>query len=170
MTRFFNLRRVAPLPAGAFVALWAFVMLAPPGAQAGCSHLVTSRTKPARLSSVVDAMIATPDGGVSNLAEPLSVPPRPRPCTGALCSEQPAAPVHQAGVLDAPGDPWAWCVTIPGSPPASCSFIPSEMSELHPVLGGDAVFHPPRHAPHFLLEPNGRARSFAGPASSPSSP
>jgi hypothetical protein len=152
MTRFFSPGRVASLPAGALVAFLALVLLVPPGVQAGCSHLVTSRTEAGRLPSVIDAMIATTDGGISNPAEPLSVPARPRPCTGALCSEQPAAPVHEARVLDAPGDPWAWCATSPESPPTGCTFIPNEMSDLHPVLAGDAVFHPPRHTPHFLLE------------------
>src|SRR5436309_2891476 len=58
MARPFTSRQPTTLPAGAVVWLLALGLVAPPAAQAGCSHLVTSRTDPAvRIASLIESSV-----------------------------------------------------------------------------------------------------------------
>jgi hypothetical protein len=140
MTSSFTFKLPAFLPAGAVVSLVALVVIAPPGAEGGCSHLVTSRTDQARISSLVDPLIRD----LSGRSDPLPIPRPPRPCSGAWCSGQPATPVVPAGQFDGPSESWAWCSSAPGSALAGRSFLPSATTAPRPVHTQTGVFHPPR--------------------------
>ena len=147
MTRFSRFGKRVFLPTGAVMSLLASALLAPPAAQAGCSHLVTSRTNPGQIPSLIAPLILDRAGGVAGPSEPLPVPPLPRPCSGAWCSQQPTAPAVPAGVSDGRPSSWAWCASIPGWSPPDSFFLASETSSLHTVRRGNAVFHPPRLFP-----------------------
>src|SRR4029077_12441119 len=109
MTRPFTFRQPTAVRAGAVVSLLALALLPPPGAAGGCSHLVTSRTDPARLSSLIEPLV----GDLAGRSEGLPGPPPPRPWSGAWCSGQPAAPAVPAGVFDGPLDSWPWWPSSP---------------------------------------------------------
>src|SRR5579871_5510579 len=109
MTRSLILKQSASVPTGAVVVLLAMALSAPPGAEGGCSHLVTSRTDPARLASQLDPSIT----GWADRSAPLPLPPGSRPCSGAWCSGQPAAPAIPAGMSDGRLDSWLWCPSAP---------------------------------------------------------
>jgi hypothetical protein len=147
MTRLFRFGKLVSLPAVAVMSLLASALIAPPAAQAGCSHVVTSRTTPGRIPSLIAPSIHDPAGGVARPYEPLTVPPLPRHCSGALCSPQPAAPAVPAGVFDGQVSSWAWCALMPGLIPPDSFSLASETSELHTVRRRNAVFHPPRLYP-----------------------
>ena len=145
MTRSFTLRQLVSFPAGTAVTLMALALLAPPGAEAGCSHLVTSRTDPGRLYSAIEDLTF----GVAGRSEPLPVPSPPRPCSGSWCTGgDPALPPIPAGVFDhGQLDSWAWCTSHRELDSAALSFISAPTNALCPVRGGTDVFHPPRHLP-----------------------
>ena len=123
--------------------LLASVLLAPPGAEGGCSHLVTSRTDPGRLSSLFEPLVHDLAGESAGIPSPQP----PRPCSGALCSGQPAAPVVPAGFFDARIATWAWYPSVPGLTLIGDSFLFLEMHELQPIRQSLDVFHPPRALP-----------------------
>jgi hypothetical protein len=147
MTWLFRFGKLVSLPAAAVMSLVASALIAPPAAQASCSHLVTSRTNPGRIPSVIAPLILDPAGGVARPSEPLTVPPLPRPCSGASCSRQPAAPAVPAGVFDGRLSSWAWCASSPGLIPPDSFSLASETSTLQTVRRRNAVFHPPRLFP-----------------------
>ena len=123
------------------MTLLAMSLLAPSRAEAGCSHLVSSRSDAMRLSSLIDPLIHD----LTAPSEDGPAPPSPRPCSGALCSGQPAAPAAPAAALDAPLDSWAWDGPIPGRALAVGSpFLSAETGSVHPTRRATAVFHPPR--------------------------
>jgi hypothetical protein len=142
MTRFISSRRSTLLSAGAVFPFMVWVLLAPTGAQAGCSHLVISRTNPVWLPSLVDL-----SGGEAGRSEPLPVTPPPRPCSGAWCSEQPATPAVPPGSIDGRLHFWAWCASIPERVPIDPFFLTLEISALHAVHRRTVLFHPPRLVP-----------------------
>lgn len=138
MTKLFHFGRLASLPAGAVVLLLAMVLVAPPSARGGCSHLVTSQTERGRHPSLMDDL----SGGKTGRSDPLSPPPRP--CSGAWCSGQPAAPSVPPGELNGRAESWACCALIPAPTAITSSFISIETSVPRPVCHGKLVFHPPR--------------------------
>jgi hypothetical protein len=143
MTRFFTFKRPAGLPAGAILTLLVVAMIAPTVAEAGCSHDVTSRTNSVRLSSLIEPLFHN----LTGQSEDLPVPPLPRPCSGALCSGQPASPAVPAGTIDVRPESWAWIASVPGLALTAESLLSSETSDLHPEHRAIAVFHPPRLLP-----------------------
>ena len=143
MTRSTPYLRPAPVPASVLLTLLALGITAPPGAQAGCSHLVTSRADRQRAS--MPAVSWLRDLAVA--PDPPPVPEGPRPCTGAFCSGQPAAPAVPAGVADARVGSWAWCPAIPGSAATGASFLSLETNDPRPLHRWIAVFRPPRPLP-----------------------
>jgi hypothetical protein len=143
MTRTFIPKQPAFLPAGAALTLLVLVTLAPGIAEAGCSHSVTSRADSERLSSLFDPVIRD----LAGPSDEAPVPPLPRPCSGALCSGQPAAPAVPAGVIDMQAESWAWNAPVTGLASMGTSFLSTEPSDLHPKHRAIAVFHPPRLLP-----------------------
>jgi hypothetical protein len=139
MTRSFAFKQLGPLPAGAVLTLLALAMFAPGVAEAGCSHLVTSRADSERLSSLIEPLIHN----LAGQSEGIPIPPSPRPCSGGLCSGQPAAPAVPATVIDRQLDSWAWNAPVPGCVLTGASFLSTETSDLHPTCQAIAVFRPP---------------------------
>ncbi len=143
MTRSSALKQLVSLPAGAVVLLLGFTLVAPPGVEGSCSHLVTSRTDPGRLSALIDPLVHDLSGEPAGI--PLPLPPRP--CAGALCSGQPAAPAVPPGSFDGRIDTWAWYALVPGLTLTGDSFLFAATTELHPIRQALDVFHPPRAIP-----------------------
>jgi hypothetical protein len=79
---YFTLRHSVYLPAGATVTLVALALLAPRGAEAGCSRLVSSHTDSVLASAVIEQMTLDLGGR----PRPKPVPPPPRRCSGAWCA------------------------------------------------------------------------------------
>ena len=123
--------------------LLVLVMIAPTVAEAGCSHDVTSRTISVGRSSLIEPLFHD----LTGQSEDLPVPPLPRPCSGALCSGQPAAPAVPVGAIDAQPESWAWIASVPGLALTGESLLSPETSDLHPMHRVIAVFHPPRLLP-----------------------
>jgi hypothetical protein len=140
MKRFSSLNQLVSLRAGAVVLLLALALLTPRSTQGGCSHLVTSRTDPGRLSSLTERLVRDLAGEVDGIPAPVT----PRPCSGALCSGQPAAPAVPAGYLDGRLNSWAWCASVPGLALMGDSFLFAETNEIRPTRRSLDVFHPPR--------------------------
>ena len=120
--------------------LLASALLAPPSAAGGCSHLVTSRTDPGRLSSLFEPLVHDLAGESAGIP----IPQPPRPCSGALCSGQPAAPALPAGFFDGRIDTWAWHASVPGLASIGDSLLFAATNEIQPIRQSLDVFHPPR--------------------------
>jgi hypothetical protein len=129
------------LGTGVFMFLVAHGLCAPVSAWAGCNHLVTSRTDPARLPALIDPLM----GDFAGQSEPHQAPQRP--CTGAWCSGQPATPAVPAGVFDWGMESWVWWAPLAGSVTTTRSLTSFASVVLHPAHCGSAVFHPPRLLP-----------------------
>jgi len=137
MTRFSALKQLVSLPAGTVVLLLASALLAPPSAEGGCSQRVTSRTDLRRLSSLIEPLVHD----LAGESAAMPVPPPPRPCSGALCSGQPAVPVV---FFEGRIDTWAWYASVPDLASTGDSFLFAETIEIHPIRQSLDVFHPPR--------------------------
>ncbi len=143
MARSSSLQQLVSLPAGAFLLLLASALIAPSSVEGSCSHLVTSRTDPGRLSSLIEPLVHDLTGETRGIP----IPDPPRPCSGALCSGQPAAPAVPAGFSDGRIDSWAWHAPVPGLTLTGGSFLFAETNELQPIRQSLDVFHPPRVIP-----------------------
>ena len=143
MPRSFTFKRPDALPAGAILTLLVLCAIAPTVAKAGCSHNVTSRANSERTRSVIEPLFhdLTVD------SEGPSVPPSPRPCSGALCSGQPTVPAVPAGAIDVQPESWAWNASVPSLASTGASSLSSETCDLHPKQEAIVVFHPPRLLP-----------------------
>ncbi len=146
-------KRLGSVPAGVAPALLVLAVLAPAVAEAGCSHLVTSRADSERLSSLIDPLIHEP----SDRSGERPASPSPRPCSGAFCSGQPATPAVPAMAYDGQFDSWAWDASVPALAPIAATFLPAESSDLHPMHRAIAIFHPPPCLPSARI-PDRRAR------------
>jgi hypothetical protein len=143
MTRFSSIKQLVSLPAGAVGLLLALVLLAPPGAEGSCSHLVKSRTDSGRLSSLIDPLVHDLAGESAGIPTPVP----PCPCSGAFCSGQPAIPAVPAGFFDGRIDSWALYASAPGLELTAASSLFEEANEIHTIRQPLDVFHPPRALP-----------------------
>jgi hypothetical protein len=133
----------AVVRAGAVVSLLVLVAFAP-CARGGCSALVTSRNGLAGHNRLGDSLIANLSGGDSRQSELPSSPLAPRPCTGAWCSGQPAAPTAPPGASGGPIDSWAWYISRTGSVDLYSCFSSEVERDPCPVRRDGSVFRPPR--------------------------
>jgi hypothetical protein len=128
---------------GAILSLLILGAVLPAEARAGCSdHYVSSRSRS-------DAELAHLEllGRSGAIPSPWDGSPhqRPTPCSGALCSGNPAPPPSTApSVLPMGAGQWA----IPASPvavaaPGSLACPPADAG-LRPVDRSCSIFHPPR--------------------------
>jgi hypothetical protein len=127
---------------GTLLALLTSWAVTPAAVQAGCSghylsgrSLISSATRLDSLSTV----------DFRNLASRETPAKRPAPCTSALCSGNPAAPLSTAPSLP-PGSTSDWALPLalvarPGS--ARYQGRPSG-DDLRPVNRPSSIFHPPR--------------------------
>jgi hypothetical protein len=139
----FPFQRLVSLPAGAVLALLALGAIAPPGAQAACSHLVTSRTDRHESSTLTESLLHD----LAAPSDPLPMPSGPRPCSGAFCSGQPAAPAVPAGVTAGRIGSWAWYSEVPAPTSTETAFLSRETSDPDPMRRAIAIFRPPRLLP-----------------------
>ena len=128
---------------GAIFSLLTLGSVVPSTARAGClAHYIAFRSPSAESLGQLEQLslhgaLATPEDNAP--------PERPAPCTGALCSGNPALPVSTVpSVLTSGADQWA----IPAFPvaltdPHSIVLTPADAS-LFPIDGPSAIFHPPR--------------------------
>jgi hypothetical protein len=136
----------APLRLGAILSLLMLLMLlsAPiPAARAGCSgHYLTSRTQAVAEKLALGSLVL----GESGLpAQGERSPSRPTPCSGALCSGNPAVPLSTVPVVTPQGDgDWAISVRRPVlADPGSIGRL-AEDALFVPVDNPSSIFHPPR--------------------------
>ena len=144
MTTFSDSRRWAHVSAGAVLLCLAWVLCAPADARAGCSHLVTSRTNRALLSSFLQDEVLYPGDAAATPSLPRSMPGSPSPCRGAWCSGGPTVPALPAATLSIRAPLWAWCESMPGPTSTSPSRLIEETADFRPLHRVIAVFHPPR--------------------------
>jgi hypothetical protein len=140
VTRFSLSRRLAPLTAGAVFPLLAWFLFAPPVVQAGCSHLVTSRTDRTLLPSYLLDVIS--DRG--NDASTPSLPESPRRCRGAWCSDDPAVPAVPSGTTRIRAGLWAWCTAMRDPDVVTPSRLIEHAADPRPSRRTAPIFRPPR--------------------------
>jgi hypothetical protein len=143
-TEFSPLRRWNPSFIGAVLALLAWLMVATAEVQAGCSHLVRSRSDRVRLPSILQGAFWDREDGAAASSLPPSLPSSPGSCRGAWCGGGPGVPAVPAATVDGRLGPWACWTPIPELLPILSSFLAPPTMVLNPVDGGSAVFHPPR--------------------------
>ena len=133
--------RLARSWAGALTVLLAWVAIGPNSARAACSH----RAQP-RLSDQAAAALLEPFGDARSPVEAPRPAHLPRPCTGAMCSGQPAPPV--SSTAPAPIRIAAWAILIPPAPtrPLGSSSLPRDERDVRATEPAGSVFHPPRAA------------------------
>ena len=128
---------------GAILSLLMLLCAPAPSTLAGCAaHYLTLRTQTAAETFALDPLI------VSGSELPLhdELPPlRPTPCSGALCSGDPAIPFSTASSVMTEGD-GDWAISLrpplladPGSIVRSVKDV-----RLVPVNHPSLIFHPPR--------------------------
>jgi hypothetical protein len=146
MTKHVPFRHLVFLPAGAAVTLLAIVVIAPPSARGGCSHLVTSQNDRVKLAYLIDPSIVDFSDIELGRIETPAIPPSRRPCSGAWCSGQPGAPAAPPKANDRHVDSWAWHRPTRGSP-LVVAFFRSERNSPCPNYRRDAILRPPRFLP-----------------------
>jgi hypothetical protein len=139
----FTFEKPAFLRAGAVVAFLAWALFAPPVAEAGCSHLITSRADRRESSALAGSLMHD----LATSSDPLPEPSRPRPCSGAFCSGEPAVPAVPAKVFDGVRDSSAFLTAVAGLLVSGDSFLSAKRGAVHPTRRTIAVFHPPRSLP-----------------------
>jgi hypothetical protein len=144
VTRFSLSRRLAPLTAGAVFPLLAWFLFAPPVVQAGCSHLVTSRTDRTLLPTFLQDVMPDRGDTASTPLLPSSLPESPRRCRGAWCSGGPTVPAVPAGTVSPRASSWAWYTAMPDPDPTTPSRLIEDAAALRPSRRGTPTFRPPR--------------------------
>jgi hypothetical protein len=128
---------------GAILSLLILLCAPPPSTRAGCAtHYLTLRTQAAAETFALDPLILS--GSVLPPHDELP-PLRPTPCSGALCSGNPAIPLSTAssGMTEGDGDR-----AISLRPPllADPGSIVRSVEDVRLVLVNhpSSIFHPPR--------------------------
>lgn len=128
---------------GAILSLLMLLCAPAPAARAGCSaHYLTSRTQAAAKTFSLDPLI------LSGTALPRSdetPPSRPAPCSGAICSGNPAVPLSTvpSGMIESDRD-WAIPLHTPVSADPGPLVRAGEDARLVAVHQPSSIFHPPR--------------------------
>jgi hypothetical protein len=125
---------------GAAATLLALGLFAPPIANAGCSHLVTSENNRTGASSLIGSVMHD----LAGPSDSLPLTPPGRPCSGAWCSGQPAVPPVPIAPEDRQVEPWACFVPVQDVGSVDSSLFLAAKGALRPLRGGNDVFHPPR--------------------------
>jgi hypothetical protein len=140
------LGRLATPRSGAILTLLVLGIFTPSAAKAGCSaHYLASTPQPGIPLELLSLAGALPT------PEDESPRERPTPCSGALCSGNPAPlPTTMPSVPPPGGSQWAVPVasSSPACPGAFARF--PHQAIFRPVDRADAIFHPPR-VPHPLV-------------------
>jgi hypothetical protein len=120
-------------------------ILLPSTARAGClAHYITFRSQLSGETSQLDLLGEAGALGTARDQTPVDRP-GPPPCSGPMCSGNPAAPLPTVPSITAEiGDDWAvLAFSIPpvGTGPLLC--LPADPSH-RPVNHPSSIFHPPR--------------------------
>lgn len=128
---------------GAILSLLMLLCAGSPAARAGCSgHYVASRMHTAAETFAFDPLILS--GSVLSLRDEIP-PSRPMPCSGALCSGNPAVPHSTVPPVTPGGDgDWAIALGLPILAEPGSIARPAEGARLVPVDHPSSIFHPPR--------------------------
>jgi hypothetical protein len=132
-----------PLKLGAILALLMLLCASAPAARAGCSaHYLTSRAQAAAETFALDPLILS---GPVLPPHDETLPSRPTPCSGALCSGKPAVPLSTVPpvMTEGHGD-WAISLRPPVLADPGSIARPAEDARLVPVDHPSSIFHPPR--------------------------
>ena len=132
-----------PLRLGAILSLLMLLCAPAPAARAGCSaYYLHARTQAAAETFALDPLILS--GSV--LPPHDETPPsRPTPCSGALCSGNPAVPLSTVPPVMTEGDgDWAISLRPPVLADPGSIARPAEDARLVPVDHPSSIFHPPR--------------------------
>ena len=138
--------RFARIAAGVNLALLAWLALVPLPAQAGCSHLVTSRgDREATLaSSFLGDFHTEPTFVAADPLRPFEMPNAPRRCPGTWCAETPSAPATPSGTVSDRAELWAWCVTDRTPTVIAFAHLLDRPAELHALHRSMNILRPPR--------------------------
>jgi hypothetical protein len=135
--------------AKAVLTALAFAAFAPGSAEASCSQYVqTNSDLPIHQSSLAQLDDAGSSNGATGASIP-AAPQRPRPCSGALCSGQPAPPSSPTQIDVPRAGQWAIIATPTQGAVNDPVFSPGDDNDLHPTHRSTSVYHPPRHSSFF---------------------
>jgi hypothetical protein len=128
---------------GAILSLLILLCAAAPSTRAGCAaHYLTLRTQGAAETFALDPLFMS--GSVLPPHDELP-PLRPTPCSGALCSGNPAVPLSTVPPVMTEGDgDWAISLRPPVLAEPGSIARPAEDARLVPVVHPSSIFHPPR--------------------------
>jgi hypothetical protein len=127
---------------GAILSLLMLLCAPASSARAGCAdHYLTMRTQAAAEAFALDPLILS-----GSDLPPHELPPlRPTPCSGALCSGNPAIPLSTAssGMTEGDGD---WAISLSSRLLADPGSIVRSVEDVRlvPVNHPSLIFHPPR--------------------------
>jgi hypothetical protein len=129
---------------GAILSLLMLLCAPAPSTRAGCAdHYLTLRTQAAAETFALDPLILS-----GSLPRHDELPPlRPTPCSGALCSGNPAIPLSPASSVMTVGDSdWAISVRPPVLADPRSIGRSVEDARLVPFNDPPSIFHPPRRS------------------------
>jgi hypothetical protein len=132
-----------PLRLGAILSLLMLLSAPAPAARAGCSaHFLTSRAQAAAETFAIDPLILN---GSALPPHDETPPSRTTPCSGALCSGNPAVPLSTVPPVMPEGNgDWAISLRHPVLADPGSIAGPAEDTRLVPVDHPSSIFHPPR--------------------------
>ena len=138
-----------PLRLGAILSLLMLLCAPAPPARAGCSaHYLTSRAQAAAETFALDPLILSASALPSHGEAP---PSRPKPCSGALCSGNPAIPLSAVPLVLTEGvGNWAISLRPPILADPGSIARRAEDARRAPVDHPSSIFHPPRPSAHHL--------------------
>jgi hypothetical protein len=135
---------------GVLLALLTVEVLSPSVARAGCSaHYVKYRSQPGDSTATPERLDLA---GVLPPSQEEAPRERPAPCSGALCSGNPATPFSSIPPVTPPGfGQWAIpAFAVALADPGAFPYPPVE-ANLRPVDHSCSVFHPPRARARFII-------------------
>lgn len=129
--------------AGALLAFLAWVLVSPQTARAGCAHDGRFAASAGDHGTGLDLLLHAGALAEPSDAERPEHPRRPPPCSGAMCSGQPAPP--SSPVVPDPLRVGSWAVlTVPVRVAAPEPSAPRrDESDARPLVSGRSVFRPP---------------------------
>ena len=132
-----------PLRLGAILSLLMLLCAPAPAARAGCSaHYLTSLTQAATETLALDPLILS---GSVLPPQDETPPSRPTPCSGALCSGNPAVPLSTVPpVMPVDDGDWVFSLRPPVLADPESIARPAEDERLVPVDHPCSIYHPPR--------------------------
>jgi hypothetical protein len=124
-------------------------VVAPGSAEASCSHYVQTNSDLPKYElsfTQFDNFILPND---ATEASTPTTPERQRPCSGALCSRQPAPPSSPMQIDVPRAGQWAIIATPTQAAVNDPVFAPGNENDLRPSHRSTSVYHPPRVSSSF---------------------